>query len=152
KVMRPQLTPGLVPRPRLARQLDMSLDRPLVLVVGPGGYGKTTLLVDWLAHSSVDSAWYTLDSDDNELDRFVTQLVAAIQVECPAGDVTLETLRSHKHSASYLGAMLGDELLDLTQDLVLVLDDYHEIAEASVHEFLAALLQYPPPRLHPALC
>jgi LuxR family maltose regulon positive regulatory protein len=152
KVIRPQLTPGLVPRPRLARQLDMSLDRPLVLVIGPAGFGKTTLLVDWLAHSSVDSAWYTLDSDDNELDRFVTQLVAAIQIECPAGDVTLHALQSRKHSAAFLGAMLGDELLDLTQDLVLVLDDYHEIAEEPVHEFLAALLQYPPPRLHLVLC
>ena len=152
KVMRPQLTPGLVSRPRLARQLDLSLDRPLVLVIGPAGFGKTTLLADWLAHTAVESAWYTLDSNDNDLDRFVTQLVAAVQVVCPVGDATLRAMQNHKHSAESLGATLGDELLDLAQDLVLVLDDYHEIAEGQVHEFLTALLQYPPPRLHLVIC
>jgi LuxR family maltose regulon positive regulatory protein len=149
KLLPPRLGTGLVPRPRLIHQLNESLDQPLILVIGPAGFGKTTLLGEWLASAAVDSAWLTLDAADSDLHRFISQFVMAIQtVHQDVGESTLAALKLSHYGPEALGATLGDELLDLPSDLVLVLDDYHEVPNVAIHEFLAALLQYPPQHLH----
>ena len=75
-VPRPQ--PGVVPRPRLAQQLDDGLGRGLVLVCAPAGYGKTVLLAEWAQHGPQLAAWLSLDTGDNDPARFWRHAIAAL--------------------------------------------------------------------------
>ncbi|HEY7032957.1 MAG TPA: LuxR C-terminal-related transcriptional regulator [Thermomicrobiales bacterium] len=149
KLLRPQLGGGLIVRPRLLSQLNEGLGKPLTLVSGPAGCGKTTLLCEWLATVSAPTAWLSLDDGDADLASFVERVVAALQTVAPAaGRSTLGLLRmAGAPAGADLATEFGDELLDLADDLVLVLDDYHAVDDSQVDDFLTALLRYPPPRL-----
>lgn len=149
KLLKPQLGSGVVPRPRLHARLDEGIGKPLTLVSGPAGSGKTTLLCEWLASVSVPVAWLSLDEGDTDLASFVDHVVAALQVVVHGfGRSTLGLLRmAGAPSPVDVAIELGDELLELSSDIVLVLDDYHAVDSSHVDEFLSTLLQYPPPRL-----
>ena len=75
----PQLGVHLVPRPHLYERLDESLTRKLTLVSAPTGFGKSTLVIDWIAERDQPAAWLSLDQGDNDPVRFWTYLIAAIQ-------------------------------------------------------------------------
>jgi LuxR family maltose regulon positive regulatory protein len=145
----PICTDSLV-RPRLALHLRASLTHPLTILCAPGGFGKTTLLASMLADSSWPVAWLSLDPGDSHLPTFLQALAAAIRQACPGachttlGLLQLPTLPS---SAAIARAVQHD-LAELSDDLVLVLDDYHLIVEPAVDALVAALLRHPPPRLH----
>jgi LuxR family maltose regulon positive regulatory protein len=150
KLLRPEIGRGVVARPRLHERLDEGLGKPLTLVSGPAGCGKTTLLCDWLVSVELPVAWLSLDEGDSDLTSFVEHLVGAVQsVASAAGQSTLGLLRmADAPSAADLATELGDELLSITDHIVVVLDDYHAVDDTEVDEFLTALLRYPPPRLH----
>jgi LuxR family maltose regulon positive regulatory protein len=149
KLLRPHVGGGVVPRPRLLARLNDGLDKPLTLVSGPAGCGKTTLLCDWLATVAAPAAWLSLDDGDDDLASFVEHMVAALQTAVPGvGRSTLGLLRlADAPSAAEAATELGDELLALPDDVILVLDDYHAVDDSQVDDFLAALLRHPPPRL-----
>lgn len=79
KVSIPQLCPSLVPRPRLLQSLDegLSAGRKLTLISEPAGFGKTTLVMDWLWQKEHPAAWLSLDETKNAPSRFLAYLVAA---------------------------------------------------------------------------
>lgn len=79
KLYIPPPRPDLVPRPRLIEQLNEGTTRKLVLISAPAGFGKTTLLSDWVGESDLPVAWLSLDKGDNELNRFLIYLIAALQ-------------------------------------------------------------------------
>ena len=81
KLFIPPLRPSLVPRPRLIRVLNDGLQRQhkLSLVSAPAGFGKTTLVVDWLRQVDLPAAWLSLDRADDDLPRFLAYLAAALQ-------------------------------------------------------------------------
>ena len=81
KLFIPPLRPSLVPRPRLVQLLNdgLSTERKLTLISAPAGFGKTTLVVDWLRQVDVAAAWLSLDEADNDLPRFLAYLAAAFQ-------------------------------------------------------------------------
>jgi ATP/maltotriose-dependent transcriptional regulator MalT len=153
RLLRPRLAGDVVERPRLVAPLAAGLARPLTLVCAPAGYGKTTLLCQWLAAVPARVAWLSLDASDSDLADFVAAAIGALQALWPAaGRQTLGLLRLPvTPSPDYLGATLADELLDLPEPTILALDDYHTIADPAVHAFVAALLEYPPPAFHLAL-
>ncbi len=148
----------LVPRPRLSRHLDRGAASTLLLVSAPAGFGKTTVLTDWLAAGQDrpvpaderTTAWVSLDRGDNQLATFWTYVVAALQRAAPGvGASTLALLRSAQPAP--ITAVLTTLLNDLgatDRDIVLVLDDYHVIDATEVHESMAFLLDHVPPRLH----
>ena len=148
-----------VTRARLVEQLDTTLDpgHRLTLVSAPAGFGKTTVLSDWLAdlgrrqaHSR--GAWLSLDDGDNDLNRLLTHLVAALRgVGLDVGTAVLESLHTASPTAA-LTALVNDvsrasEASPGTQ-WILVLDDYHAIEEPDVHEAVAFLLDHLPAHLH----
>ena len=159
----PAMRRRLVPRPRLTGRLrggPASLPR-LVLVSAPAGFGKTTLIAQWLASSERDEgdseptgppprvAWLSLDAGDSELRRFVTHLVAAIQTTSPqVGTEALALLESGRTlPAEAVLVSLVNDLDELAGPTVLALDDYHVIDAPDIHESVTFLLGHLPPQV-----
>ena len=145
---------GLVQRARLTDRLGaFGREGPrLVLVAAPAGFGKTTLLAQWLAADAATKrrvAWLALDSGDNELRRFLAHLVASIQTAEPeVGVDALGQLEAGGGAASdtVLASLIND--LDVRAGpTVVALDDYHVIDEAAVHEAVTFLLDNLPPQV-----
>ncbi len=164
KLNPPRLAAGVVGRPRLVERLERGRRLPLGLTCAPAGYGKSTLVASWLEDSGGPAhqhpfAWLSLDEADSDLSLFVEYLVVAIHnvpaVRGVAPGACAETLAmaaAPDPRPTVVGACLVNELEalaeDLTDDLVLVLDDYHLIHGTAVHELISHLLRYPPRRLH----
>ncbi|MGZ8736404.1 MAG: LuxR C-terminal-related transcriptional regulator [Nocardioides sp.] len=159
KLFAPTPRPQLVARRRLVAQLDSSLaeGHRLTLVSAPAGFGKTTLLSDWLTHldrpgTHTRAAWLSLDAGDNELMRLSTHLVAALHsVGLDVDPAVLDALRSGSTTAA-LTVLVNDvtragERATQTQ-WILVLDDYHAIDAPDVHEAVTFLLDHLPACLH----
>src|SRR6188508_1827484 len=139
RLLRPRLAADVVDRPRLVAPLAAGLARPLTLLVAPAGYGKTTLLCQWLAASPARAAWLSLTARDSDLAGFVPTVISALQVPWPeVGREVLALLHLPvTPPPDYLGAALADALLGLPGPAILVLDDYHTVADPEVHAFVA---------------
>ena len=150
KLYLPPPRPGVVLRPRLIEPLNEGLQRRLILVSAPAGFGKTTLLGEWLAGCGRPAAWLSLDEGDNDPTRFLSYLVATLRtVAAGIGEGVLGALRSPQQPPieSTLTALLND-ITAIPDDFVLVLDDYHAIDARAVDDALAFLLEHLPPRMH----
>jgi LuxR family maltose regulon positive regulatory protein len=131
-------------RERLLDALNEGSTRRLTLVSAPAGYGKTTLLSNWFERTGKDVAWLSLDEADNDLRRFLAYLVATLQ----RVDATLrEAAIGVEDSRAALTFILND-IAQNEADLILVLDDYHVITSAAVHEVVSFLLEHTPPQFH----
>jgi LuxR family maltose regulon positive regulatory protein len=143
----PGSRPGFVPRPRLAGALGGGL----VLVCAPAGFGKTTLLADWLRSAGRPVAWLSLDVGDNDPVRFWRHVVAALDRARPGiGERVAPLLGPPPSSFEGLVTALINELAAPSgeKEIVLVLDDYHLVDAHQVHASLAFLLEHLPPGLH----
>jgi LuxR family maltose regulon positive regulatory protein len=143
----------LVPRPRLTARLNRGVESKLTLVSAPAGFGKTTLLSEWLAATAGTertAAWLSLDAADNESARFWVSFIAALQTVAPAvGAGSLPLLRSPQPPpVETVLTILLNELNAIAQDVVLVLDDYHLVDAREVQDGMAFLLDHLPPRMH----
>lgn len=150
KLMPPRLTGTLVDRPRLMDRLGQSLDLPLTLVIAPAGFGKTTLVRQWLAGIATPSAWLTVDASDVDERRFVTHLVAAIAAIAPIDPAhTLDLFQAPGTvSIADVAATLADDLFDVLDDIVIVLDDAQMATSPEVLAFLSEFLVLLPPSIH----
>ena len=157
KLFRPTARQGLVARPRLHARLDRGLAARLMLVSAPAGFGKTTLLADWLASAEPSTggmsgrgAWLALDAADNDPSRFWRYAVAALRTVLPGvGEDALTLLRdSRTPPVEMFLTALVNELATAEGDTILVLDDYHLIDAPAVHEGVAFLLAHLPAALH----
>ncbi len=149
----PKWRRGLVPRPRLSERLNRGAESKLTLVSAPAGFGKTTLLADWLAAVAVDGrtvTWLSLDQSDNHLASFWTYLIAALQTAEPhIGASAISLLQSPQPPPiETILATLLNELTRISHDFVLVLDDYHVIDAGEIHNGVAFVLDQLPPRMH----
>ena len=149
KLYPPRVRSELVDRPRLLDALDRGADCKLTLISTPPGYGKSTLVVQWLSRADRPAAWLSLDEGDNDSRTFFTYLVAAIQAIDPtltsATSALLDT-RSVVPTHAILNALLN-ELAAATRPFVLVLDDIHAIDAPEILDGIAFLLQQLPPML-----
>ncbi len=139
-----------VPRARLVERLNASLDRKLTLISASVGFGKTTLVSEWVAGCGRSAAWLSLDEEDNDLTRFLTYLIAALQTVAPGvggGVVSALTSTQPPATQSLLTGLLND-LSALPHKIVLVLDDYHVIDSRPIDDTLTFLLEHLPPQLH----
>ncbi len=165
KLYTPLLHPDIVPRPYLLHKLDQGLyqGRRLTLVSAPAGYGKTTLLSEWLnmltTRDGVKAAWLSLDEADNTPVHFWRYLIAALQTASLAreaasappvlGQSMLQVLEETGPAPlqSLLTPLLND-LAALPDRIILILDDYHAISDPAIHEGMAFLLEHLPRQLH----
>ncbi|HET6919019.1 MAG TPA: AAA family ATPase, partial [Jiangellaceae bacterium] len=158
KLFAPARRPQLVARPRVAGRLDTTLEpgHRLTLVSAPAGFGKTTLLGDWLTdldqrQPDARVGWLSLDDGDNDLTRFMAHLVAALQgAQLDVDAAVLESLSTA--SADALTTLVNDVTRAGEQEpgkqWVVVLDDYHVIEASDVHEAVTFLLDHLPDHLH----
>ncbi len=152
KLYIPPPRPNVVLRPRLIDQLNKghSTGRRLTLIAAPAGFGKTTLVSDWIAGCGRPTAWLSLDEGDGDPVRFLAYLIAAVQTIAPniGADVlsVLQALQSPPTEAM-LTAWLND-IATLSDNFNLVLDDYHLIDSQPVDQALTFLVEHQPPRLH----
>jgi LuxR family transcriptional regulator, maltose regulon positive regulatory protein len=162
KLFIPPTRPELVSRPRLLDRLDENLGqnrgfgRKLTLISAPAGFGKTTLLGEWIVNCErlepkVRVAWLSLDEGDNDPTRFLAYLMAALQTIAPnVGEGVLAMLQSPQPPPieSTLTTLLN-EITTIPDNLILVLDDCHVIgASTSIDEALTFLLEHLPPQMH----
>ncbi len=150
KTFRPALSSHYLQRERLLNELTAQRDCPLILISGPAGYGKTTLLSAWLAEIEWPAAWVSLDQEENDLRLFVRYVVAAIQEHFPrAMKKTAALLRSIVlPDATVLSRMLINDLDHIDSPFVLALDDYHLISEPAIHRLIGQIVRHPPRTLH----
>jgi LuxR family transcriptional regulator, maltose regulon positive regulatory protein len=152
KLHLPRRRPGTVSRRRLERLLQQDDLPAVVLVSAPAGFGKTTLLTEWLG-KDVDrdpsrTAWLSLDRRDSDPAVFWTYVIAAIRrIEPDAGVDALAALQSTPSTEVLVTALLND-LAALDDELLLVLDDYHVVESVEVHESTRFLVEHLPAQLH----
>ena len=147
---------GLVPRPRLSERLDRGGAAKLMLISAPAGFGKTTLLTEWLAAGPAAAAderlaaWLSLDRGDNDPASFWTYVIAALRtVAAGVGESTLALLQAPQPPPiEMVLTVLLNDLGAIAADIVLVLDDYHLVDARDVQDGMAFLLDHLPSRLH----
>src|SRR5665647_2897387 len=114
---------GLVARPRLIERLSRGAESALTLVSAPAGFGKTTLLTEWLAGAPAEgrsAAWLSLDQRDNDPAVFWSYLVAALQTASPGvGAGALSLLQSPQTPIEAVLATLLNDLSAISNDVVL---------------------------------
>ena len=150
KLYLPPVRANLVVRPRLTQRLDEGLTHKLTLISAPAGFGKTTLLSEWIPHSEWCVTWVSLDEGDNDPTRFWSYFIAGLQQLNPdLGNTALLLFQSPQPPPleSCLTTLMN-EIATFPEPFVLVLDDYHAIENSSLHNAITFLLDHLPPQLH----
>lgn len=158
KLYRPPPRPNVVARPRLLERLNEGLrqnqslrfERKLTLISAPAGFGKTTLVSEWINGGAHPITWLSLDKDDNDPARFLAYLIATLQrVNANLGAGLVEVLQTPQPPPiEALLTALVNEISALSVSFVLILDDYHVIEAKPVNRALAFLLEHLPPQMH----
>ncbi|MVP01268.1 LuxR C-terminal-related transcriptional regulator [Paenibacillus lutrae] len=146
----PQVRKALVIRPRLMRMLNEGMDSKLTLVSAQAGYGKTTALSEWGKQCGERTAWVSLDKLDNDFIQFWSLVTASIQARIPVFGRTVFYYLEKGLSVALehtIPALLN-ELNQLTEELVIILDDFHFIELPAIHHSFLYLLDHLPPRVH----
>ena len=148
----PAIRRSLVSRKRLLALFSNGIKqgRILTLISAPAGFGKTTLVSEWININNLPSAWISLDEGDNDPVRFLTYLVAALQTLISGvGDGVVAALQSSQPvSPEELLTSLLNELASTEDDFILVLDDLHAVDSAKVDDLLGSLVEHMPPAMH----
>src|SRR5262245_52822687 len=141
KLRPPDRRPGIVARPELLERLDEASERRLTLVSAPAGWGKTTLVGDWLADRAGDeAAWVALDAADNDPARFWRYVVEALRrAGAPVEDGVVGALGGAGETVEAGLSALINGLADADGRTLLALDDYHLIGDEGIHEAVGFL-------------
>jgi len=145
-------TPGAqtVHRPELFEKLAIGLKRKLTLISAPAGFGKTTLVSDWIIQQNIPAAWYSIDHNDNDASEFLSYMVTAIQGLFPdLGENTLRLLHSPKQiNQESIVQLLINEIFSLGKQFLLILDDFHLINNQEVISNFTYFTEHLPANIH----
>jgi LuxR family maltose regulon positive regulatory protein len=152
KLHPPSVRADWVDRARLLRQLEAATRCPITLIAAPAGYGKTTLVAQWLASAREPrvTAWVSLDSSDNDPGRLWTHVATALQrAGCSLGAGTGQSPYTHVRSpVDRLLATMVSSLAAMPRDVVILLDDFHFLHEPACHSQVEFLVENLPPQAH----
>jgi len=140
----------IIKRQRLGSKLNGTVSSKLSFISAPAGFGKTTLIGEWLHQIDLPVAWLSLDNYDNQQRRFWTYFIAALRkFKQTLGEKTLAMLHSSAsiEAESFLTPLIN-EIASISEHFILVLDDYHLIETQTIHNGLSFLLNYAPPQMH----
>jgi ATP/maltotriose-dependent transcriptional regulator MalT len=148
KLYLPPPRPRLVARPRLTERLTLGQTKPLTLISAPAGFGKSTLLSEWIPQSEHCVTWLSLDEGDDDPAHFWNYVIAALQLLRPdLGENALSLLQTPQPAPAFLTSLIND-LAGFPDDFSLVLDDYHLISAPAIHEVVGYLIEHLPPQMH----
>ncbi len=143
---------GLVPRPDLLDRLSEGLKGKLTLISASSGYGKTTLMAEWLAQRGKDypTAWVSLDEGDNDPVRFLSYLISALQnFQDELGQDTSAMMQGSQNPLDEANvSLLINDLSTVATDFAIALEDYHVIERREIHQMMAFLLEHLPSQVH----
>ncbi len=153
KILLPGKRSGLLHRPRLVDFLHEHIDRKLLLVSAPAGYGKTSLLIDLAHETTLPVCWYSIDPTDSDPKIFLEYVVASLRRQFPDfGSRTLSVLAepSSMHNAAIVVNTLVTEIYeDIPGYFILILDDYHTVEESEkINQILDTFLRLSPENAH----
>jgi LuxR family transcriptional regulator, maltose regulon positive regulatory protein len=152
KLFMPPPRPKLVLRPRLVERLNEGLQGKLILISAPAGFGKTTLISEWISGCGHPVAWVSLDERDDDPSRFLTYFISALQtIDTRIGKGMvggLQTSQPQPAPTESTLTILLNEINTVSNHFILVLDDYHVIESQQVDNALAFLLKQLPPQMH----
>ena len=131
KLWRPRARPGSIRRSSLIEQLRRNASRPIVSVVAPAGYGKTTLLAQWAERNGHTFAWVSVDEADNDPKVLLTYVAEALNAVEPVGERVFDALASPASSVpGSVVPRLGRAFASMTAPVALVLDDAHLLRDS----------------------
>jgi LuxR family maltose regulon positive regulatory protein len=150
KLRPPPVREKRVARKHLLHMLDAAVNQKITLICAPAGYGKTTLLSQWIDHRAELVAWISLDHGDNDLAQFYSYFLAAIQnIDSTIGALISEMLQPPQPlPASKVWIALINDLAASEKNFVVVLDDYQEVESTAVHEALDYFIEHMPDNVH----
>ncbi|MCJ7623496.1 MAG: hypothetical protein MUO76_08320, partial [Anaerolineaceae bacterium] len=163
KLYIPPIRPEIVPRPRLIEKLNEGLNRKLTLISAPAGFGKSTLVTEWISNLRLKTqkesrteykiAWLSLDNSDNDPTRFLSYFIAALNqiegIDTIFGKEVQSILQSPQPlPTEIVVTFLINEIAAISPRIVFVLDDYHLLESQPIHYALTYLLDHLPPQLH----
>ena len=150
KLKPPRLRQNLVLRKMLVDKLHQVSLHKLTLVTAPAGFGKTTLVTQWVSKNLLPTAWLSLNERDNDAVVFWSYFIHALkEVHPELGRQSLDLLHSPNfHLLEKILTILINEINQYTDDFSIILDDFHVISDAGIHSSLKYLLDHLPPQLH----
>ncbi|MFD0676342.1 MULTISPECIES: LuxR C-terminal-related transcriptional regulator [unclassified Paenibacillus] len=151
KISLPAFRENLLVRKRLIRTITQGLQGRLTTVCAPAGFGKSTLVSQWIHQCEHSTAWVSLDETDNDLIRFWRYIMEALTAindsELGVRLSYLTPLLPSLSENTFIDALIN-ELCTVSSPIVLVLDDYHEISRQPIHDSLSYFIDYLPQHLH----
>jgi LuxR family maltose regulon positive regulatory protein len=145
KLSPPPVRPGIIHRSSLVERLACSDSRPIVSVVAPAGYGKTTLLAQWAERNSHAFAWVSVDEKDNDPKALLTYVAEALYAIEPLGQRVFDALASPASSVpGSVVPRLGSAFAAMTTPVVLVLDDVHLLRNSECRAAVSVLADHVP--------
>jgi LuxR family maltose regulon positive regulatory protein len=149
KLRAPRPRAAAVPRDRLVDRLSEATTAALTVVVAPAGFGKTTLLAQWLARPGTGPvAWFAADPRDDDPAVFWRYVLAALASVAPGAAAAARARADAGAPATEVLTTLVNDLADAPDDVVLVVDDHHVVTSPAVRDGLTFLVEHLPPTLH----
>ncbi len=147
KVQKPVTHPYMTPRPRLYNKLNRAFRYKLVVLDAPTGYGKTTAALSWLRECGLPAAWYSIDSEDNDPVRFWRYFIRALDCGLRHSNTRLSEITVNKDliCSNELIELLLSHLAEVSEKLIIVLDDYHFIQDSAINKSVASFIKNLPP-------
>ncbi|KAE8759913.1 LuxR family transcriptional regulator [Paraburkholderia madseniana] len=157
KIVPPRVPVDLIARPRLAGLAERAANKRLTVIKAPAGFGKTSLALSWLDRLRANGAlvaWLSLDTEDDDPARFLNYLAHALRHACDkvgaaAISLTADAAFVPLHAVV---STLVNELVEVDDEVVLFLDDYHQVSLPAVHDAMSFLIEKAPPHVHVILC
>ncbi|NNF99609.1 MAG: hypothetical protein HKM93_09545 [Desulfobacteraceae bacterium] len=145
----------ILPRPRLTQRLTRNIRRKLTCICAPAGFGKSEVLYDWMATNHPPAAFLSLDERDNSLQRFWRYFITAIQEKIPrVGNSALALIGSIQIDGTIQSASMETVITELINDLVLIsdplvlaIDDFNTIEEPAIHQWLSFFIDHQPAQI-----
>jgi len=153
KLYIPSIGNNIIHRTELFEKLNQGLSRKLTLISAPAGYGKTSLIGDWIDQNRIPTAWFSIDKGDNDPVEFLSYIISAIQgIRNEFGKAALKLLNSpNKPGNESIIGLLINEILGIEQNFLLVFDDFHLITNTDILELISYFINHLPANIHLAI-